>query len=160
MTWSLIKDADLQGVVGITVVDTYINHLLPDNNISDIDIARYKVIIGDVLVNQQQLNVCKLQLAQSGFNQELNDRVNELREHITVQLNSLPPLEVLENCSISCERDTFLEILIMCIKNSSLSHQHSFFKIKNAKKNFLEKKINMLKLDFNANAGEILRNER
>jgi hypothetical protein len=58
----ILKDADLHGVVGITVVDTYINHLSPDNNISDIDIARYKVIIGDVLVNQQQLNVCKLQL--------------------------------------------------------------------------------------------------
>jgi hypothetical protein len=77
----------LHGVVGITVVDTSINHLSPDNNISDIDIARYKGIIGDVLVNQQQLNACKLQLAQHGYNQELNDRCIIIREHVNVQLN-------------------------------------------------------------------------
>jgi hypothetical protein len=48
----------------------------------------------------------------------------------------------------------------MGIKNSSLSHQHNFFKIKNAKKINLDKKISRLKMDFNANAGEILRTER
>jgi hypothetical protein len=48
----------------------------------------------------------------------------------------------------------------MCVKNSSLAHQHSFFKIKNAKRNSLEKRISNLKLNFNANSGEILRVER
>jgi hypothetical protein len=48
----------------------------------------------------------------------------------------------------------------MAIKNSSLSHQHSFFKIKNARRLSLEKRLTTLKLNFNANSGEILRTER
>jgi hypothetical protein len=48
----------------------------------------------------------------------------------------------------------------MAVKNTSLSHQHNFFKIKNAKRISLEKKISELRKDFNANSGEIFRTER
>jgi hypothetical protein len=156
----ILKDEDLQGVVGISVIDTYINHLVPDNNISDIDIARYKTLIGEVLANQNLLNACKLSLAESGYNQATVDRCEALRCNINLILSELPTIELLENCSLSCERDTFLEVLIMCVKNSSLAHQHNFFKIKKAKKSNLDKRISNLKLNFNANSGEILRLER
>jgi hypothetical protein len=56
----ILKDTDLQDVVAITVLETYINHLSPDNNISDIDINNFKNIIGQVLVSQNALNQCKL----------------------------------------------------------------------------------------------------
>jgi hypothetical protein len=48
----------------------------------------------------------------------------------------------------------------MSVKNSSLSHQHDFFKIKNAKRQCLEKRIKFLKQNFNDNSAEILRTER
>jgi hypothetical protein len=130
----ILKDDDLQGIIGIAVIDTYINHLLPDNRTSDIDIGRYKVLIGDVLVNQNFLNACKLTLAERGYNQAVVDRCEALRARINRTLSDLPSIEFLENCNLSCERDTFLEVLIMCVKNSLLAHQHNFFKIKNAKK--------------------------
>ncbi len=156
----ILKDDDLQGIVGINVIETYINHLLPDNRISDIEIGRYKALIGDVLVDQNLLNMSKLTLAETGFNQAVMDRCVALRARINRTLSDLPSIEFLEECSLTCEWDTFLEVLIMCVKNSSLAHQHSFFKIKNAKKNSLEKRISNLKLNFNANSGEILRVER
>jgi exonuclease III len=155
----ILKDEDLQGVVAISVIDTYINHLVPDDNISDFDIARYKTLIGEVLANQNLLNACRLSLAESGFNQATLDRCDALRRNINLILADLPTIEILENCSLSCERDTFLEVLIMCVKNSSLGHQHNFFKIKNAKKTYLDKRISNLKQNFNANSGEILRLE-
>jgi hypothetical protein len=123
----ILKDEDLQGVVAISVIDTYINHLLPDGNISDIDIARYKVLIGEVLTNQNLLNACRLSLAESGFNQTILDRCDTLRRNINLNLANLPTFATLENCNLSCERDTFLEVLIMSVKNSSLGHQHNFF---------------------------------
>jgi hypothetical protein len=150
----ILKDIDLQDVVAITVLETYINHLSPNNNISDIDINVFKNIIGQVLVSQKILNNYNLLLAENGFCQILTDRCTVLRETIGRLLSELPDIEFLENCELSCECDSFLEILIMSIKNSSLSHQHNFFKIKNAKKINLDKKISRLKLDFNANAGE------
>jgi exonuclease III len=156
----ILKDEDLNGVVAISVIETYINHLMPDDTISDIDITRYKSLIGEVLVNQNLLNACRLSLAESGFNQATLDRCNTLRRNIELLLAELPPIATLENCNLSCERDTFLEVLIMSVKNSSLGHQHNFFKIKNAKKAFLDKRISSLKNNFNANSGEILRLER
>jgi exonuclease III len=156
----ILKDEDLHGIIGVTVIDTYINHLLPDDQMSDIDIDRYKILIGTVLVDQNLLNACKLSLAEQGYNQAVVNRCEALRASINRNLSELPSIDVLENCTLSCERDAFLEVLIMSVKNSSLSHQHNFFKIKNAKKNSLDKKISNLKLDFNANSGEILRTER
>jgi hypothetical protein len=44
----ILKDEDIQDVVGISVIETYINHIVPDNQISDIDIGRYKTLIGMV----------------------------------------------------------------------------------------------------------------
>jgi hypothetical protein len=129
----ILKDDDIQGVVGISVIDTYINHIVPDNNISDIDIGRYKTLIGDVLFNQNLLNACKLSLAECGYNRATMDRCVTLRGNINRSLSELPTLDFLENCSISCERDTFLGVLIMCVKNSTLAHQHNFFKIKTLK---------------------------
>jgi hypothetical protein len=55
----ILKDNDLQDVVAITVLETYINHLSPNNNISDINIEIFKNTIGQVLVNQKALNDCK-----------------------------------------------------------------------------------------------------
>jgi hypothetical protein len=71
----ILKDEDLQGVVAISVIDTYINHLVPDGNISDHDIARYRNLIGEILASQKQLYACRLSLAESGFNQATLDTV-------------------------------------------------------------------------------------
>jgi hypothetical protein len=47
----------------------------------------------------------------------------------------------------------------MSVKNSSLSHQHDFFKIRNAIRKYLEKKLCSLKKNFNESNPEILRCE-
>jgi hypothetical protein len=156
----ILKDPDLVDVVNITVVETYINHIVPDANVSDLQIEVYKNIVGQVLMNQKDLSKLKLTIASTGFDRRLDENVRMLRNSIKNNLDQLPPIDVLQGCSLSCDNDVFLEILIMSIKNSSLGHQHDFFKIKNAKKACLEKKIINLKKNFNANVGEILRTER
>jgi hypothetical protein len=140
--------------------ETYINHIIPNDAISDLDILRYRVSIGQILSHQKSLFDCKLSLATNGYNREIYDRCTVLRDNINNLLANLPTVDTSETYEVSCDRDVFLEILIMAIKNSSLSHQHNFFKIKNARKLSLEKRLTALKLDFNANSGEILRTER
>jgi exonuclease III len=156
----MLQDTDLEVTVKITVIETYINHIIPSDAISDLDILRYRVSIGQILSHQKSLFNCKLSLATNGYNREISDRCTVLRDTINNLLLNLPTVDTLETYEISCDRDVFLEILIMAIKNSSLSHQHSFFKIKNARKISLEKRLTTLKLNFNANSGEILRTER
>ncbi len=86
--------------------------------------------------------------------------VKGLRRAIKNSLDLMPSIEALQMYDLSCNRSVFLEILIIAIKSSSLSHQHDFFKIKNAKKKYLETKIKNLKKDFQNNIAEILRTER
>ncbi len=88
------------------------------------------------------------------------DRCNILHNSIKNNLETLPALEELQTLELNCAHDTFLEILIMAIKNSSLAHQHDFFKIRNTKRKKLELKIQDLRSNFTANTGEILRCER
>jgi hypothetical protein len=108
----------------------------------------------------KEVVACRLLDAENGFDQRVLDRIVVLRNAIKNNLDLLPSLEVLQTLNLTCSRDTFLEILIMAIKSSSLAHQHDFFKIKNATRNFLENKIKTLKRDFQRNTAEILRTER
>ncbi len=102
----------------------------------------------------------RLKDAELGTDPEIVDRIRELVNAVNNEFDQLPSLDELQELELTCSNDVFLEVLIMAIKNSSLAHQHNFFKLKNAKKNYLQKKISTLKKNFNANAGEILRVER
>ncbi len=157
---TILKDADLEDVVHISVTECCINHLVPSANLSDIEINQYRHTIGNVCKFQKELIAYRLKIAESEHNMDDYDRCNILRNTIQNNLNTLPSIELLQTLDLSCPQDIFLETLIIAVKTSSLAHQHDFFKIRNAKRKFLEKKIIDLKKNFNANAGEILRCER
>ncbi len=141
----------------ISVTECYINHLVPSANLSDIEINQYRLTIGNICKFQKELIPCRLKIAESEHNMEDYGRCNILRNAIQNNLNTLPSIELLQTLDLSCPQDIFLETLIIAVKTSSLAHQHDFFRIRNAKRKFLEKKIIDLKKTFNANAGEILR---
>ncbi len=156
---AILTDADLKEIVEITTVECYINHLSPSENLSDIEIENYKTTIGYVCSLHKELVAFRLEDAEKGANPEIIDRIETTRNAIRNNLNLLPSLETLQSYNLSCGRDVFLEILIMSIKNSSLAHQHDFFKIKNAKRKSLENKTKCLKKDFHNNTAEILKTE-
>ncbi len=83
----------------------------------------------------KELIECRLADAEKGLDQLVLDRIVDLRRAIKNSLDLMPGIDVLQTYDLSCNRSVFLEILIIAIKSSSLSHQHDFFKIKNAKKN-------------------------
>jgi hypothetical protein len=109
----ILKDVDLESVVNITVIETYINHVVPSDTISDLDIERYRNLIGRILSDQRTLVNCKLTLAMRGHDANVLDRCTTLREQIAESIESLPTLAVLETCNLSCSKDVFLEILTL-----------------------------------------------
>jgi len=119
-----------------------------------------RITIGRTCTLQRELVALRLKEAEDGFDQTRADRITVTKNAIKNNLDLLPNLDELQNMEINCERDIFLEILIMAVKNSSLAHQHSFFMVRNARRNFLDKKLTSLKNNFDANSGEILRAER
>jgi hypothetical protein len=154
------NNSDLSEIVSITALECYINHLIPSENLSDLEIGNFRTLIGRVLELQKELMSCKLKDSENGFEQGNIDRIRQLRQLVKNNIDQLPDIDTLQTFELSCDRDVFLEILIMSIKNSSLAHQHDFFKIKNAKKNKLANQIKILKQNFQNNVGEILHVER
>jgi exonuclease III len=138
---AILKDSDLLEIVNITAVDCYVNHVTPSVLVSDIEIDNMKLIIGRVCNLYRELVADRLLTAESGYDPEVGDRIMATKNAIKNNMELLPTLETLQTYSLSCSSDTFLEILIMSVKNSSLAHQHDFFKIKNAKKNNARKQI-------------------
>ncbi len=141
----ILKCPDVNDVVDIAVIECYINHLIPTETLSDFDIDGMRMLIGRVCSMQKDLITYHLRDSETGFDQQNVERITEIKNAIKNTLEMLPPLDELQNMEISCDKDTFLEVLIMAVKNSSLAHQHSYFKVRNAKRNFLENKIKNLK---------------
>jgi hypothetical protein len=156
---TILKDFDINQVENMTTMECYINHLVPSDTVSDLRIDELKLTIGQAMAMQHEIATCRLNDAMLGTDPINIARIQELVQALNNTMDLLPTLDELQEMKLSCSNDVFLEILIMSVKNSSLSHQQSFFKIKNAKKKFLDKRITELKKDFNANAGEILRTE-
>jgi exonuclease III len=112
----ILTDPDLLEIVEITTIECYINHLSPNELVSDIDIEHYRTNIGGVCLLQKELVTLRMADAENGFCQDRIDRANIIRNAIKNSLDLLPNLEVLQTYNLTCGRDAFLEILIMSIK--------------------------------------------
>jgi hypothetical protein len=71
--------------------------------------------------------------AENRIDQTVRERVGVIKNSIQMSLDILPSLETLQTLDLNCDHDAFLEVLIMSVKNSSLAHQHDFFKMQNDK---------------------------
>jgi exonuclease III len=131
---TILKDFDINQVVNIATMECYINHLVPSDVVSDLQIDELKLIIGQAMTIQHEIASCRLNDAMLGTDPDNIDRIQELVQALNNTMDLLPALDELQEMDLSCSSDVFLEILIMSVKNSSLSHQQSFFEIKNAKK--------------------------
>jgi hypothetical protein len=157
---TILSDPDIDYIVLSATLDTYATHIVPDLVFDDRQLDLVKTRVGELISLLKDLTDLKVRLAREGFVDDYVARCANVRHRITETLDILPTPDFLNSLNLSCNRDVFLEILIMSIKNSCLSYQHNLFKIKNIQKSRLVKKIDNLKLNFNANAGEILRTER
>ncbi len=90
---SILKDSDLSDIISITALECYINHLIPSENISNIEIDNFRALIGRVLELQKELTSCKLKDSENGFEQDNIDRVRHLRLLIKNNIEQLPNIQ-------------------------------------------------------------------
>jgi exonuclease III len=132
----ILNDIDINRIVNVTAIECYVNHLLPSDTVSDLQIDELKGTVGQAMALQHEIATCRLSDAMYGADAVNIARIQELILALNNTIDLLPSLDELQGMEISCSSDVFLEILIMAVKGSSLSHQQSFFKIKNAQKIF------------------------
>ncbi len=86
----VLTDSDLDDIVNITTRECYINHLIPSNTVSDLEIQNQRVIIGRVLSLYNELATVRLQDAELGSTQDRLDVMLEIRNAIKNNLDLLP----------------------------------------------------------------------
>jgi exonuclease III len=112
----ILKCPDINDAVDIAVIECYINHLIPTETLSDFDIDGLRVVIGRVCSLQKDLITYRLRDSETGFDQHNFERITETKNAIKNNLEMLPSLVELQNMEIGCDKDTFLEVLIMAVK--------------------------------------------
>jgi hypothetical protein len=83
-----------------------------------------------------------------------NDLVTRLRNDTTQLFENLPRVDYIESLALTCDDKSFFETLLMTIKNTTLSEQQFFYKLKSISKDNI-KKMAVLKVEYVANQDEI-----
>ena len=142
------------------VVDCYLQHAKANNNL-EIDLEQGKLEIGIFInllptINALEYDI-KLNSSTPIKDITLLGHLGELR----LLKETLPTPDQLARINLTCEDDTFLEILMGSIKGATISFQSWAWKLSTAKKSQLVGQINNLRGDFTINANRIsdLQNE-
>jgi hypothetical protein len=145
-------------VVATAVVETYLQHA--DIHQEDVDVDQGVLHVGRLIEKITQCNNIEFKIY---FD---NTGTNYATEYdiVTIELyylvDTLPDPERLNEISVTCDPDTFLEVLMGNIRNALLGFQAWLQKTKSARANCLITSLNILKKDYVLNAEEMFRLER
>jgi len=153
---SILSHPRLPDVILGAVADCYLQHAVPD---PAYNLDRGKLEVGTFLNNIRELNDAELSLALNPNDYELAARVRLLHDSLNMRRDLMPDPEQLNMLILSCESDTFLDVLVNNIKNSIVSFQAWSRKALNIKKNTLIARLKNLKADYLANSVEIFETE-
>jgi hypothetical protein len=90
---------------------------------------------------------------------DINEDLTNTREEIARLTELLPHVDYLDSLALTCDNKSFLETLVMSVKNVTLSKQQFFYKIKSKTKDTLKKQLTILKQNYVGNQGDIFRLE-
>ena len=135
------------------VLDTYLHHAQPHQPGLDVRLGENQV--GHFTTLLREVNDLEYESALNGANalidMQIEAKITEIRE---IFLNFPDPTE-LNMITLSCDHDTFLEVLMSNVKNAIVSFQSWSSKLSSLKKGALISRINLLKDDFLINVNEI-----
>jgi len=135
--YEVIKNCILTGdtvedYVHVSVVECYVQHARISENFTLVQKAGLLQIVGEMIENLREIDEARLAWLQND-NPDPDPGIGIRIERVREQKNNLPALEFFENLELTCEKDIFLEVLVMQIKANILSHQDRYFKQKRAK---------------------------
>ena len=134
-------------VVAALTMDTYIQHAAPGMD----DWAAEKLQVGNLLSLLRNINDCELDISLNGNSNLRELNLAGLLTQLEEERGRYISTEVLNAIPLSCEDDTFFEVLVGNLKNGLISFQYIQQKISNAKVSHLSNRINRLRDDFLAN---------
>jgi exonuclease III len=150
---SVLAHPRFEAVLACAVAETHLQHADPDQD--GLDRPAGLRHIGEIVNKIREINELELESELNGLTplaeMQLAGKKRELDELVELLLDP----EQLHLMILTCENDTFFEVLISNIRNSLISFQTWIKKVENAKVNLLTKTLNRLKLGYLDNFQEI-----
>jgi hypothetical protein len=140
------------------VTETYLHHAIPDQEGLDRDAGLQHV--ARVINLIRQANDLEFDLAFTGMCERKYLMLCGINTDIEMLISDYPDPELLDDISLTCTPDIFLETLMGNIRNTLISFQAWINKISNSRINAINKTLSSLKKDYQVNCNEIFRLER
>jgi hypothetical protein len=143
--------------VATTAAETYLQHAVPGQ--PGLDLEEGLLHVGRLVQLIRNANDIEFDLS---FNEHCPLREIELaglNTEISIEVENLPDPDLLNDITLKCAPDTFLEVLMGNIRNTIVSFQAWINKAKGAKVCALSRLLSQLKLNFQDNCDEIFRLE-
>jgi hypothetical protein len=145
-------------VVETATAETYLQHA--DRNQPDLDLEEGLLHVGRLINKIKTCNDIEFEIAFRSGNPDLVRNLDHEREELCALVDTLPDPERLNEITLTCDPDIFLEILMGNIRNSLISFQAWMIKVRNARKNNLTLSLYRLKQDYKINCDLIFDLER
>jgi hypothetical protein len=155
---TIFKHPRFEAVVATAVVETYLQHA--DVHQEDVDIDQGLLHVGRLIEKITQCNNIEFNIYFDNTGTDYATEYDRASNELHYLVDTLPDPERLNEISVTCDPDIFLEVLMGNIRNALLSFQAWLQKTKNARANCLISSLNLLKKDYVLNAEEMLRLER
>jgi hypothetical protein len=141
--------------VATTAAETYLQHAVPEQE--DVDTEEGLLHVGRLINCITQCNELEFKLAYEGDSELDRDRLRTCENELALLVNTLPDPQCLNEISLTCNPDVFLETLMGNIRNTLNSFQAWQKKVKNARCASITAELTSLKINFSWNADRIFR---
>jgi hypothetical protein len=137
------------------VIEHYLHHAQTGDDFTPETKHDLLLNIGQIAGKHETIRKNLVDIAMGVNNDEVRETVDRARGEIVVLFETLPRIDYFESLALTCDDKSFFETLLMTIKNTALSAQHSFYKIKAISKDTIKKRLSKLKLQYVENQDEI-----
>jgi len=160
----ILKNVDLPSYVKASVIECYLQHYEPDDNLENLpdreEVRNHLTVIGRIMTLLKDISNLEIKQAVEGHTERDDLLIEGKRGEINLLFDDLPELAFFENLPNNHNPGVFFQTLANCIRNNVLSHQATIYKLRKENKSRLNKRILELKKNFDNNNMEILRTER
>jgi len=155
----IISHFNFLHVVRSAAADTYINHACFDSN-PEINLDALKIQTGRYISTIRELNDLMADLFLNGENDLISMEIAGKKQDLKEQSELLPAPDFFDNLVLTCNHDTFFEVLVNNLKNAVFSLQQWEKKNINAKKDTIVRELSCLKNNYMTNSDRIFELEQ
>jgi exonuclease III len=152
---TILSDIDLESRVRRQVIEHYLHHARTGDDLTLDTKQALLLTIGQIAGKHETIRQNLVDIAMGINNDNARATVDRARGEIVTLFETLPRIDYFESLALTCDDKSFFETLLMTIKNTALSAQQSFYKIKAISKDTIKKRLSQLKKQYVANQDEI-----